>query len=164
MRGYICSRWQHSLHVTSEGPPDHLTALWPVQSVILLSAGGQYFVVVQPDGSLVVYNALSYKNQGALPHCALYSAGTGGTGVAPFSLIMQTVGGPHYPGQCLASSALAPMAIACRGIRLTQPNKPYFTLFAHAAASMDGCATHCRSGLKARVIPKFAPSPAQGSV
>ena len=62
------------------------------QGVQLFSADSSNFVVAQPDGNLVLYNANLYNNvYGATPAAAIWYSGTGGATNAPFTVIMQEV-------------------------------------------------------------------------
>ena len=64
---------------------------WVVQGVHLSSADGTVFLVAQPDGDLVLYNAsLAQSVYGLTPAAAIWASGTY-RGLAAYTLVMQEV-------------------------------------------------------------------------
>ena len=117
-------------------PPTILTTLNSgqalQQSVLLQSTNQQYFAVAQPDGSFVIYNSLLYKNEGAIPTSAVFSAGTGGTGTAPYTLNMLVV---RRNPMCLKSANVVVLQRYARGGQGQSCNAKL--LMNHGAEVMD---------------------------
>lgn len=62
------------------------------QGALLYSASRQYFLTIQQDGNLVIYDTALYQQYGATSGAALYMSGTGGvSGNTPFTFTMQSV-------------------------------------------------------------------------
>jgi hypothetical protein len=63
-----------------------------MQGEPLPSSDGKVFLIVQPDGNLVLYNTMAYSMYGPTAPSAIWASGTfGNAGPTPFSLVMQTV-------------------------------------------------------------------------
>ena len=68
-----------------------------MQGVQLASTDGTVFLVAQPDGNLVLYNAsLVQSVYGMTPAAAIWYSGSAGTvSPAPYTLLMQEVSALH---------------------------------------------------------------------